>query len=349
MSKDHKHIRISRKWKRTGLVLSVAALELSAIYGIGHINQTAGSKRDESQDSVSQIHTVPVTPIPSVSVTSVPSDTTAVVSTETAGLTEGADTQPSAASSPDLTPAASVETSAVPSETTAAAAESTAAQTDPAASVSAAVTPTVCEFVRHGNTETKEVAFTFDDQGEDLAKILEVLDAKGIKGTFFLMAGELEKDPELWQTAIANGHIVLNHTVHHYTDLSKRSEDTIRSEILGWEDTAKTVLGEDYVTRMKTDFPYFRSPGGGKSDRLLSILGDLGYTKMVYWTVEDIYFSSHNPDNTPLNDHYVKDASNGGIFLLHPRDWSYVADIIDRLQAEGYTFVTVPELFDQGT
>lgn len=342
---DHKNNDRKRVWKRTGLVLSVAAIELTAIYGFSHIDRIQPNQdQEETTDTIrytdpESTSTERFPDDPAISSYTMPSS---LITTETAFQSE--------VSFPGTIETTVADSSTVPSEsisgTSAAVTETTAAATDPAVTGSETSSAPVCEFVTHGNTDQKEVAFTFDDQGANLAQILEALDARGIKGTFFLMAGELEKNPELWQTAVANGHIVLNHTVHHYTNLSEKSEDTIRSEILGWEDMAKTVLGEDYVQRMKKDFPYFRSPGGGKSERLLSILSELGYTKMVYWSVEDIYFSSHNPDKISMSDHYVQDASNGGIFLLHPGDWSYVGDIIDRLEAEGYTFVTVPELFN---
>lgn len=347
---DHKKNEKKRVWKRTGLVLSVAAIELTAIYGFSHIDRISPNRdREETTDTIRYTESESTSTEPSPGDPAISSYTTpsSLIPTETVFQSDVSFPGTIVTTVADST---TVPPSTAPSEsisaTSAADTEVTAAATDAFVTGSETSTATVCEFVTHGNTEQKKVAFTFDDKGENLAKILEALDARGIKGTFFLMAGELEKNPELWQTAVANGHIVLNHTVHHYTNLSGRSDDTIRSEILGWEDTAKTVLGEDYVQRMKKDFPYFRSPGGGKSERLLRILGELGYTKMVYWSVEDIYFSSHNPDKISMSDHYVQDASNGGIFLLHPGDWSYVGDIIDRLEAEEYTFVTVPELFN---
>lgn len=342
---DHSNHKDKRVWKRAGLVLFAAALELSTIYGFSHVGETL-STQDQEESPDTALPTSPVIPStePSVSETAIPSLSVpdSIPPSYTSSYSETPVYDPAAVSVTESTAESSAEntaSSAADTEISTDETEPTAANTDPE-------TPAVCEFVTHGNTDNKEIAFTFDDRGENLAQILDVLDARGIKGTFFLMAEELEKNPGLWQTAIANGHIVLNHTVHHYTDLSERSDETIKKEILGWEDTARTVLGDDYLNRMKTKFPYFRSPGGEKSDRLMRILGELGYTKMIYWSVEDIYFSSHNPDKISMADHYVKDASNGGIFLLHPGDWSYVGDIIDRLQAEGYTFVTVPELFD---
>jgi len=134
---------------------------------------------------------------------------------------------------------------------------------------------------------------------------------------------------------------------HHISDqLAFPSAEKIRDEILGWEETAREVLGDEYVDRMKTEFPYFRTPGGDESERLRTVLCELGYTKIIFWSVEDIYFASHDKGRTTMDDHYVEDAEKGAIFLLHSGNWEYVGDIVDRLTEEGYAFVTVDEVLE---
>lgn len=195
-----------------------------------------------------------------------------------------------------------------------------------------------------GDETTPSIALTFDDSGENLAKILDILNSRGIKGTFFLVAGELTNHPDLWRQAVADGHLICNHTVNHPTDLGELSDDEIRGEILGWEDAAREVLGDEYVTRMKAEFPYFRSPGGDNSERLCQILGDLGYTHIIYWSCEDIYFLKHNPTRISLTQHYINNAENGAIFLIHPKHWDDVSAIIDEVQAAGYSFVPLSDI-----
>jgi len=198
-------------------------------------------------------------------------------------------------------------------------------------------------IVARGDETEAKIAFTFDDGGANMSQILDILNNKGIKGTFFLLAGELRKNPELWQQAVKDGHLICNHTVNHKTNLGKLSDDEIRQEILGWEDAAREVLGQEYLDRMKTEFPYFRSPGGNKSDKLQKILAELGYTTTIYWSCEDIYFAKHNPGKISMAQHYIDNAENGAIFLLHPGDCGSVEQIIDGVQAKGYTFTTLQE------
>lgn len=306
--------------------------------------ENVGTSDLETEEPTESIPPTGTTKIPSTSVSPdgiKEESATALPPSSQEAQESGAVSTPSQQPSTFLSTGIELETMPAVQETQESSAETTSQQT-----TAEAVQTGPAQFVVHGNSEEKEVAFTFDDSGEGLSKILEILDQNGIKGSFFLVAGELRKNPELWQDAAANGHLILNHTVNHYTDLAQKSDETIKAEILGWEDAAKEVLGEEYLIRMKKEFAYFRSPGGLKSDRLLTVLGELGYSTMFYWTVEDVYFSKHNPDGISIADHYVQDASNGGVFLMHPGNWGSLDEIIRRLTENGYAGVSVSEILD---
>jgi len=199
-----------------------------------------------------------------------------------------------------------------------------------------------------GDTSKKEIALTFDDGGKDLETIIGILDKKEIKASFFLMAGELTRNPDFWRQAVANGHQVLNHTVNHNIDLHRQKSSYIYKEIMTWESIAAEVLGEDYLARMKRDFPIFRTPYGGESDNLHKILGDLGYPITACWSCEDCYLAKHNPDNISFPDHYVSCAKNGAIFLMHPGKGheKYLEEIIDRIHDKGFEFKLLSEMIE---
>jgi len=196
----------------------------------------------------------------------------------------------------------------------------------------------------NGNLQKREIAFTFDDAGPALGNILNTLDRKGVKGTFFLIAGELRSNPQRWRNAVENGHHVLNHSVSHDTQMAYRSDNFIKREILGWEEIAREVLGDEYVKKMKREFPIFRSPGGSRSPRMQQILGNLGYTVTAYWSVEDYYFSNNNPRGISISDHYVSHAKNGAIYLMHPYNHMHVEEIIKRVHNKGYEFKLLSEI-----
>ena len=64
-----------------------------------------------------------------------------------------------------------------------------------------------------------KIYLTFDQGYENgyTEKILDVLKEKNVKATFFLLQDYAEKNPELVKRMIDEGHIVGNHSVHHYS------------------------------------------------------------------------------------------------------------------------------------
>jgi len=70
--------------------------------------------------------------------------------------------------------------------------------------------------VRHGPRTTNEVAITFDD-GPDAAatpQIMRILDAAGVKATFFVVGKQLEARPEIVRALYNDGELVGNHSYH---------------------------------------------------------------------------------------------------------------------------------------
>lgn len=200
-----------------------------------------------------------------------------------------------------------------------------------------------CEVIYHGDTSKNEIAFTFDDTGANFDKILATLKEKGINGTFFLLASEIRNNPERWQQAVKDGNLICSHGTSHDFSLGSRSEEEIRADIQEWEDAVTEVLGADYLKKFKEETPYFRTPGGNKTETLLKVLGEMGYKYTFYWTTEDCWSMEpeNNPDNLTMEQIYIFSAEPGAIFLLHPPHQSHLAQIIDGVEAKGYTFVTL--------
>lgn len=202
--------------------------------------------------------------------------------------------------------------------------------------------------IYRGDTSEKEIAFTFDDTGANFDKILATLKEKGINGTFFLLASEIRNNPERWQQAVADGNLICSHGTSHNFSLGNQSEEAIRADIQGWEDAVTEVLGADYLAKFKEETPYFRTPGGNKTDTLLKVLGEMGYKYTFYWTTEDCWSMDpiNNPDGKTMDQIYLSGAEPGAIFLLHPPHQSHVDEIIDGVKAKGYIFVTLGEWND---
>lgn len=200
------------------------------------------------------------------------------------------------------------------------------------------------------------LCLTFDDGGNKKAvqKALEVLDQYDIQCTFFVIGKYLKPHADLWKQAIDQGHQICNHTQNHKW-LSELSSDEVKKEILAWEASACEALGEDYLNKMKGEFPYIRLPGGAgaKSKRLMGILSELGYTP-VGWNIESYYavLRKHDLKNDPLADiadevtaHITKRASGGSIILLHfnAYDTTRLDAILEGIQTKKLTMELLSE------
>ena len=76
--------------------------------------------------------------------------------------------------------------------------------------------PTPYVIRRSGGVPGK-LALTFDDgpDPEWTPQILDILKAKGVKATFFVIGANAESNPDLVQRIVAEGHEVGNHTFTH--------------------------------------------------------------------------------------------------------------------------------------
>jgi len=190
-------------------------------------------------------------------------------------------------------------------------------------------------------TDRHVVALTFDDgpTPEAIDEILQVLESRHVRATFFVMGSDMEKAPELGRRLVAAGHELGNHTYWHKR-MVFRSKSFIRTEI---ERTDELIRSAGEIGEI-----YFRPPFCWKLIGLPWFLSHTGRTT-VTWDVA--------PDNPPFDKNStrivsacLKGVHPGSIILLHvwypSRHPSREAlpIIIDRLRADGYEFVTVREL-----
>lgn len=71
--------------------------------------------------------------------------------------------------------------------------------------------------VSNGPRDGNEVAITFDDGPNDpgTLEIAKILDARGAKGTFFIVGKALDERPDIVQQLVDDGHLVANHSYNH--------------------------------------------------------------------------------------------------------------------------------------
>jgi peptidoglycan/xylan/chitin deacetylase (PgdA/CDA1 family) len=191
------------------------------------------------------------------------------------------------------------------------------------------------------------VALTFDAGANDagLQKILATLSAKDVAGTFFLTGNWAEANLSGVARIVAAGHRVANHSMTHpgFTGLT---EDQINRQVLAAE---QVMLAAGADPR-----PLFRFPFGERDTRTISAVNDLGYVA-VRWTVDTLGWKGTSGGVTPqaVTDRTLAALRPGEIVLMHigsnpddgtTLDADALPDIIDRIRAEGYGFVTLDAL-----
>ena len=95
------------------------------------------------------------------------------------------------------------------------------------------------------DTEPKYIALTFDDgpRADTTAVLLDGLDQRGVKATFFLIGEQIEGNEWLVRWMAESGHQIGNHTFNH-TKLQGSGKDVIVTEINKTEVVLNQILGE---------------------------------------------------------------------------------------------------------
>ncbi len=190
--------------------------------------------------------------------------------------------------------------------------------------------------------DDKWIALTFDDgpTPDKTEQILQILQQEQVPATFFLTGQEVAQHPDLLGKILAAGHQVGNHSYHHQRLIFK-TPSYISAELEQTDDLLRQH-GVDGVI-------YFRPPYGKKLVLLPWYLMK-HHRISVTWDVAPENFPKVAKDPQLLADHTVKHARAGSIILLHvmydsrAATMQAVPDIIRRLKAQGYRFVTVHEL-----
>ena len=194
-----------------------------------------------------------------------------------------------------------------------------------------------------GNTEEKVLYLTFDAGYENgcTAQILDVLKKHNVPAAFFLVGNYIEKNADLVRRMVEEGHIVGNHTMHHY-DMSKLSDkDAFAKELTDLEALYKEITGKDMEK-------YYRPPQGIYSEKNLKMAQELGY-KTVFWSLAYVDWLQ---DDQPTREQALKKLlprmHPGAVLLLHSTSQTN-AEILDELlttwESEGYRFASIAELF----
>jgi len=183
--------------------------------------------------------------------------------------------------------------------------------------------------------EPKYIALTFDDGPRrgttDL--LLDGLLERGVAATFFVIGQQIPGNEDLIVRMAAEGHQVGNHTYSHMR-LLKAEKDIVLEEIQKTQVLLETLLGKG---------EWWLRPPYGLIDASRS---ELVRTPMIYWTLDPEDWKLLDADR--VVDCVMNKVQPGDIILMHdfyPTSVEAALELIDSLQAQGYSFVTVEELF----
>lgn len=182
----------------------------------------------------------------------------------------------------------------------------------------------------------KQIAFTFDDGPSPYTtELLDYLQERGFKVTFFLVGDRLASYPNTLKRQVDEGHEIGYHSYAH-VEQTTLSNDKIISDFNKSQQTLKDITG--------AEFALWRTPGGGYNTRVLNCI-DLPH---IMWSVDSYDWKVRNTQKVYAN--IMRQAHDGGIVLLHDL-YSFSVNgaklAMDELWAGDYEFVTVTEILSR--
>ena len=199
--------------------------------------------------------------------------------------------------------------------------------------------PVTSTVVRGFSGVGNRVALTFDDCafGDAWNSILNALEARGLRATFFCASYTLDGNAAQARRTVADGMSIGSHTRDHpvLTTLSASQIRTqIQSDIDAWWRIARA-----------TPLPLFRPPYGAYDSEVLQVAGSLGFTRTVTWDVDPQDWAS--PGAAEIQRRVLSHAHAGMVVVMHvkPETAAALPGLLDSLAARGYHQTALDEMF----
>lgn len=196
------------------------------------------------------------------------------------------------------------------------------------------------DIVARVKTNEKVVALTFDDGPKPVhtERTLAILAENNVKATFFIIGNEAAKHPKDMVAITQSENAVGNHSYTH-----------VMMAFMTPADVAKEIEKTDIIIRKAGydgDIP-FRAPYNVK---FITLPWYLDATHRPDISRDVITAEGYSQSPQTIATDIVRQVRPGSIILLHPM-YDHTATsraaiplIVDQLKANGYRFVTVPEL-----
>lgn len=190
----------------------------------------------------------------------------------------------------------------------------------------------------------EKVAYiTFDDgpSKKITPKILDILNERKIKATFFVLGQSVEENKDVLKREYKDGHSIGNHSYSHEFSTVYKNLDVFKKEVEKTNEILMKLLGDDFKTRL------FRFPGGSFENYKNPFKDYLKENKMTYidWNALTGDAEGQNVPKEKLLKHIVKDVEDKEkvVILMHDASTKETTlealpDILDYLKNNGYVF-----------
>ena len=210
------------------------------------------------------------------------------------------------------------------------------------------------ENIKHiYSSDKKRVFLTFDDgPSNNTNQILDILNEREIKATFFVLGSNVEKKPEIVKRMYDEGHFIGNHGYSHVYDTIYQSSQAVLDEYNKCNQVVRDAIGEqEYNSHL------FRFPGGlvgGKYADIKNQANDL----LLQNNIVHVDWNALNGDSEKTSpsiefemqriQETVGDKQSV-VILMHDAQAKKVTvealpSIIDYLQGKGYEFKNFYEI-----
>jgi peptidoglycan-N-acetylglucosamine deacetylase len=197
---------------------------------------------------------------------------------------------------------------------------------------------------------TRQMALTYDDGPNDphTLRLLEVLARHGVQATFFMLGRYVTQRPDIVRDMVRAGHVIGNHTFTHPL-LVFKNEKEIRQELSTCRIALQDAIGDHSNL--------FRPPFGGRRPTVLRAARELGF-EPIMWNITGYDWNA--PPAAEIERKVSKQVRGGDVVLLHDgghiqmgadRSQTVIATdhLIARYKAEGYEFVTIPQMMKRSS
>ncbi len=209
--------------------------------------------------------------------------------------------------------------------------------------------PKAYEIDHWGSTDSRLVALTFDD-GPDPAftpQVLDILARYDVPATFFAVGAQMLRHPDIVRRMVAEGHEIGSHTYSH-VNISTMSPEMLRLDLNATQRVFESITGR-HMAMFRAPYAVDANPRTPSEIAPLATVGALGYVT-VNMNIDPLDWWLPSAGRIAKDTIEGIESGLGNVVLLHDGggDRQHTVDalpeIIETLQARGYSFVAISDL-----